>query len=78
METRSLQDDPVLSRMQEEFPGHRIWRARRWDGRAGDWVATLLDPAAGVDLTVIRSDAEALRSALVSERQRAVPTKRAW
>jgi hypothetical protein len=41
-------------------------------------VATLLDPAAGVDLTVIRSDAEALRSALVSERQRAVPTKRAW
>lgn len=70
METRAQSEDPVLRRLREEFTGHRIWRSRRWDGRLGDWVATLHDPAAGVDATVIRSDAAALREALVQERQR--------
>ncbi|MER7548184.1 hypothetical protein ABTW95_34780 [Spirillospora sp. NPDC127506] len=80
METRAHSDDPVLRRLQEEFTGHRIWRARRWDGRLGDWVATLHDSASGVDATVIRSDSAALREALVQERQRAgrPVLKRAW
>lgn len=72
METRASQEDPALCQLRGEFTGHRIWRSRRWDGKAGDWVATLLDPAAGIDPTVICSDAEALRTALIRERQRAV------
>ncbi|MFI0406122.1 hypothetical protein [Actinomadura sp. 3N508] len=79
METRAQTDDPVLRQLREDFTGHRIWRSRRGDGRPGDWVATLVDPAAGVDPTVIRSDSAALREALVQERQRAgCETKRAW
>lgn len=80
METRAHTDDPALRQLREEFTGHRIWRSRRWDGLPGDWVATLHDPAAGVDPTVIRPDSAALRDALVQERQRAGrPTaKRAW
>ncbi|TDC02369.1 hypothetical protein [Actinomadura bangladeshensis] len=80
METRAQTEDPALRQLREEFTGHRIWRARRWDGAPGDWVATLHDPAAGVDPTVIRSDSAALREALTQERQRAgrPVMKRAW
>lgn len=80
METRAHNDDPALRRLRDEFTGHRIWRSRRWDGRPGDWVATLHDPAAGVDPTVIRADSAALREALEQERQRAgrPSIKRAW
>ncbi|MDA8368662.1 MAG: hypothetical protein M0026_02190 [Nocardiopsaceae bacterium] len=80
METRAQTDDPVLRRLREEFTGHRIWRSRRWDGRPGDWVATLHDPAAGVDPTVIRPDSASLREALIAEAQRAGRPrfKRAW
>lgn len=80
METRAQTDDPVLRRLREEFTGHRIWRSRRWDGRPGDWVATLHDPAAGVDPTVIRPDSASLREALIAEAQRAGRSrfKRAW
>ncbi|WP_433465935.1 hypothetical protein [Spirillospora sp. CA-128828] len=80
METRAHINDPALLQLQEEFTGHRIWRSRRWDGRPGDWVATLHDPAAGVDPTVIRSDSASLREALRQERERAgrPVIKRAW
>lgn len=79
MDTSTQTDDPVLARLREEFTGHRIWRARRWDGQLGDWVATLHDPSAGVDRTVIRADPAALREELVLERQRAAQlVKRAW
>lgn len=80
METRAQADDPVLRRLREEFSGHRIWRSRRWDGGLGDWVATLHDPAAGVDPTVIRSDSASLREALTQERERAGRSvlKRLW
>ncbi|MFA1546776.1 hypothetical protein [Actinomadura chokoriensis] len=80
METRTQIEEPALRRLREEFTGHRIWRARRWDGRLGDWVATLHDPAAGVDATVICSDSAALREALVRERDLAerLVMKRAW
>jgi hypothetical protein len=80
METRAQTDDPVLRRLREEFTGHRIWRSRRWDGALGDWVATLHDPAAGVDPTVVCSDSASLREALMQERDRAgrQDVKRAW
>ncbi len=80
METRAQTEDPALRQLREEFTGHHIWRARRWDGRLGDWVATLHDSSAGVDPTVIRSDAAALREALKQERQLAgrPVMKRAW
>ncbi|MGI5165720.1 hypothetical protein ACQEU3_15300 [Spirillospora sp. CA-253888] len=64
-------DDRALERLRADFPGYRVWRGRRWDGAAGDWVATLHDPDAGVDPTVIRADAAALRAALVKEAERA-------
>ncbi|QXJ22789.1 hypothetical protein AGRA3207_003849 [Actinomadura graeca] len=79
METRPHNDDPALRRLQEEFTGHRIWRAQRWDGCPGDWVATLHDPAAGVDATVIQPDSASLRAALEDERQRVACRMRgAW
>jgi hypothetical protein len=65
-------DDQALAALRKAFGGHRIWRAVRQDGRLGDWVATLHDPAAGVDPTVICGTAEELREALVRERERAV------
>ncbi|TYB49521.1 hypothetical protein [Actinomadura chibensis] len=81
METRAQTEDPALRQLREEFTGHRIWRAQRSDGSPGDWVATLHNPAAGVDATVICRDSEELRAALVHERQRAAGRsvmKRAW
>ncbi|MER6813591.1 hypothetical protein ABT299_30350 [Spirillospora sp. NPDC000708] len=64
-------EDQQLDGLRNEFTGHRIWRAVRWDGRLGDWVASLHDPAAGIYPTVICSDAAALRDALRAEAERA-------
>lgn len=64
-------DNRQLADLRNEFTGHRIWRSVRWDGRPGDWVASLRDPAAGIDPTVIHSDAAALRDALHEEGERA-------
>ncbi|MFI0409940.1 hypothetical protein [Actinomadura sp. 3N508] len=47
------------------------------DGLLGEWVATLHDPAAGVDSTVMCPTPETLRAALVEEAERA-ERKRAW
>jgi hypothetical protein len=66
-----LTEDQQLARLRADHPGHRIWRSVRFDGLLGDWVATLHDPAAGVDPTVVRSSAEELREALHAERVRA-------
>jgi hypothetical protein len=66
-----LAEDEQLARLRADHPGHRIWRSVRFDGLLGDWVATLHDPAAGVDPTVIRSSAEELREALRAEGIRA-------
>ncbi|WP_433230915.1 hypothetical protein [Actinomadura formosensis] len=63
--------DEALAALRRDFTGHRIWRAVRSDGRLGDWVASLHDPHAGVDPTVIRSSPAALREALVNEAARA-------
>ncbi len=60
----------ALARLQEEFPGHRIWRSVRSDDRLGDWVATLRDPDEGVDATVMAGSAAKLRDALVNEKAR--------
>jgi hypothetical protein len=70
-ETDSRAADEALAELRRDFTGHRIWRAVRWDGRLGDWVASLHDPQAGVDPTVIRSSPAALRQALVNEAARA-------
>ncbi|MQY04752.1 hypothetical protein [Actinomadura macrotermitis] len=63
-------DDQALARLRRDFRGHRIWRSVRSDGLLGDWCATLHDPSAGVDLTVIQDTAEALREALLVEAAR--------
>lgn len=71
MDTPDHPADQALARLREEFQGHRIWRATRYDGKLGDWVTTLHDPKAGVDPTVIRNTAEELREALTVELNRA-------
>ncbi|WP_433151218.1 hypothetical protein ACQPZ8_14835 [Actinomadura nitritigenes] len=63
--------DEELAGLRRDFTGHRIWRGVRSDGSLGDWVASLHDPAAGVDPTVIQSSSAALREALVNEAARA-------
>ncbi|GGV43518.1 hypothetical protein GCM10010182_80220 [Actinomadura cremea] len=64
-------DEQLIEWLRADFPGHRIWRGHDRDGRPGGWVATLHDPAAGVEPTVIRTDAAALRKALTEEAQKA-------
>lgn len=76
MNAQTPNEDRELARLRQDFTGHRIWRAVRWDGRLGDWVASLHDPAAGIDPTVIRSDAAALRDALRVEAERAAAQRR--
>ena len=71
MDTRTSLEDRDLAQLRREFTGHRIWRAVRWDGRLGDWVASLHDPAGGIDPTVICSSAEELRAVLRREAERA-------
>jgi hypothetical protein len=71
-ETRSQAEDEVLTRLRDDFPGHKIRRSIRSDGRFGDWVATLHDLGAGVDKTVIRSTPSELRAELINERERAI------
>ncbi|NYE12188.1 hypothetical protein [Actinomadura citrea] len=63
--------EKALAELRRDFTGYRIWRATRWDGRLGDWVASLHDPRVGVDPTVIASTPAALREALVHEGERA-------
>ncbi|GAA2415730.1 hypothetical protein GCM10010191_27580 [Actinomadura vinacea] len=63
--------DQALADLRRDFTGHRIWRSLRRDGRLGDWVASLHDPTAGVDPTVIQSDPTKLREALMAEAERA-------
>ncbi|MFC9970556.1 hypothetical protein ACFVH6_06595 [Spirillospora sp. NPDC127200] len=76
MDTRAFTDDEMLAWLRTEFTGHRIWRSVRWDGRLGDWVATLHDPMAGVDPTIIRNTAASLREALVQDRDQAAARPR--
>ncbi|MFI0482623.1 hypothetical protein [Actinomadura sp. 9N215] len=64
-------DDRAIARLRSDFSGHRIWRAVRSDGLLGEWVASLHDPAAGVDPTVMCPTAGELRAALVKEAERA-------
>ena len=73
-------DDEILAlvRLRVDFPGHRIWRSVRRDGRPGDWVATLRDPAAGVDPTVISRNAESLRRLLEEQRALAAKPAEVW
>ncbi|MEU8800681.1 hypothetical protein [Spirillospora sp. NPDC048819] len=75
MNAQEAINDHELARLRQEFTGHRIWRAVRWDGRLGDWVASLHDPAAGIYPTVICSDADSLRDALRAEVERAAARK---
>ncbi|MFC5745206.1 hypothetical protein [Actinomadura rugatobispora] len=71
MDTRTHPEDWELARLRADFGGYRIWRSVRRDGLLGEWVATLHDPRAGVDPTVMCPTAEALRAALVEEAERA-------
>lgn len=71
MNTSVNPDDQALALLRRDFQGHRIWRATRHDGKLGDWVATLHDPKAGVEPTIVRNSAGELRMALAVERSRA-------
>lgn len=70
MDTPVNPADQALAQLRQDFQGHRIWRATRYDGELGDWVATLHDPKAGVEPTVVRNSAEELRKALTIELSR--------
>lgn len=72
----SSPNEHELARLRAEFPGHRIFRGKRWDGRPASWVACLCDPDAGVDPTLIRSTCDELRAALRAEREAAAAGKR--
>ncbi|WP_157431625.1 hypothetical protein [Actinomadura hibisca] len=71
MSTQADLEAKQINQLRTQFTGHRIWRSVRSDGLLGDWVASLHDPAHGVDPTVIRSDADEPRKALLAEAGRA-------
>jgi hypothetical protein len=62
--------EETIEQITAEFPGWKIWRARRWDDKPTSWVATRLKESAGVDATVMVSTAELLREALADQRER--------
>lgn len=70
MDTPVNPADHALAQLRQDFKGHRIWRATRHDGKPGDWVATLHDPKAGIEPTLVRTSAEELRRALTLELNR--------
>lgn len=75
-DTRVSRDDQALDQLRADHLGHRIWRSvREVDGLLGDWVATLHDPAVGVEATVICRTADELRVALAAERVRAAKAR---
>lgn len=60
-----MSEDAELINMREKWSGAwRIWRARRagdvCDERSGDYVASRMDPDAGVDRTVMDPSLTAL------------------
>ncbi|GAA2085988.1 hypothetical protein [Actinomadura alba] len=69
-------DDRVsLERLQDDFPGWHVWRARTATGEAGTWWATRRDRVltteemrAGLAHTVAGDTADELRDALVGQR----------
>ncbi|MFI0485549.1 hypothetical protein [Actinomadura sp. 9N215] len=64
-------DERELERLRADFGGWRIWRAVKRDGRLGEWVASLHDPAVGVEPTVMVPTAPLLREALLGQADRA-------
>jgi hypothetical protein len=60
-----------MERLRVDFPGWRHWRTQE-DGVPSCWVATLRDPAAGVDATVICETAAQQREALINQARQAV------
>ncbi len=64
-------DEWELESLRGDFGGWRIWRAVRQDGRLGEWVASLHDPTAGVEPTLMHPSASLLREALDQQAQRA-------
>ncbi|WP_242883545.1 hypothetical protein [Actinomadura litoris] len=64
-------DERELESLRGDFGGWRIWRAVRQDGRLGEWVASLHDPAAGVEPTLMHPSASLLREALKQQARRA-------
>ncbi|MFB4305853.1 hypothetical protein [Actinomadura sp. GTD37] len=64
-------DERELGRLRDDFGGWRIWRAVKQDGRLGEWVASLHDPSAGVEPTLMFPTAPLLRKALLRQAERA-------
>jgi hypothetical protein len=79
--TTTQQTDELMA-LQAEFPGWRIWRARRKDKRGGtepgSWMASRLERTAGVDRTLMEPSADELREALVDQRERAKRGQRSY
>jgi hypothetical protein len=61
--------DEQTAAVEEDFPGWSVWRADRRDDQPGEWVATLMDPQAGVSPTLMEPSAERLRAVLAEERE---------
>lgn len=68
--------DSELALLREKWePAWRVWRARRLDGRrTGDYVASRMEDAAGVDPTIIEPTAAGLDAALTEQAERAALT----
>ncbi|WP_067454291.1 hypothetical protein [Actinomadura macra] len=71
MSTRAQLDEQELGRLRADFAGWRIWRAVRRDGGLGEWVASLHDPRAGVEPTLMFPSAQLLREALRGQAEKA-------
>lgn len=71
MDAQLQVDEWELGRLRADFGGWRIWRAVKQDGRLGEWVASLHDPKAGVEPTLMFPTAPLLRKALLQQAEKA-------
>jgi hypothetical protein len=75
--TTHVAADQLLEELRAEYAGQwRIWRSQR-DGVPVSWCASIRDPAAGIDPTVICTTAESLRAALADQAKKAEAGPRA-
>ena len=63
-----MTDNETLKKMRDRWQGlWRIWRSTNYSGDPGEWCATRLDPAAGLDATVMCPSAGELDTELIRQ-----------
>ncbi|HEY9367585.1 hypothetical protein [Streptomyces sp.] len=63
-----VQDDDDFAQLRKDFPGWDYWRAHDSFDNPTSWMATRVDPTAGVDRTLMSRDEPGLRVLLARQK----------